>query len=131
MNPYPNFRDMERLSGITWQDLVELEPRLGELLWKARQAGASCLSWSDVDRVFSPIENSIFELVGFAGVNRRHPVLGSIVACEVAYWKLYDAVAGLLPRRARGEAQAPEEQNGKPVGETDRTEAAAKANAKV
>ena len=43
MNLYPNFRDVERLSGITWQDLVELEPRLGELLWRARQAGASCL----------------------------------------------------------------------------------------
>ena len=131
MNPYPNFRDMERLSGITWQDLVELEPRLGELLWMARQAGANCLGWSDVDRVFSPIRNRMFELVGFAGVNRRHPVLGSIVACEVAYWRLYDAVAGLLPRHARDEAQAPKEQNGKPVGETDRTEAAAKANAKV
>jgi hypothetical protein len=131
MNLYPNFRDMERHSGITWQDLVELEPRLGELLWKARQAGASCLCWSDVDRVFFPIRNSIFDLIGFTSVNRKHRVLGSTGAYEVAYWKLYDAVAGLLPRHARDESRAPEKQSGEPVGETSRTEAAAKATAKV
>jgi hypothetical protein len=43
MKPFPNFRELECLAGVTWQDLVELEPRLGELLWRARQAGASCL----------------------------------------------------------------------------------------
>jgi hypothetical protein len=125
MNLYPNFHDMEHLSGITWQDLVELEPRLGELLWKARQAGASCLSWSDVDWVFSPVRNSIFDLVGFTSVNRRHRVLGSTGAYEVAYWKLYDAVAGLLPRNAPGAVEAPEKQGGEPVGEASRTQAVA------
>ena len=125
MNPYPNFRDMERLSGITWQDLVELEPRLGDLLWRARQAGVGCLCWSDVDRVFSPFRNAVAELVGFAGHNHRHPVLGGTGAYQVAYWKLYDAVAGLLPGSAGGTAEAPEKQPGGHVGDTRPTAAVA------
>jgi hypothetical protein len=44
-------------------------------------------------------------LVGLAGKHRDHPVLGTVGAYEVAYWRLNDAVAGLLPRRAdRAEA---------------------------
>jgi hypothetical protein len=124
MKSYPNFRDLEHLTGVTWQDLVELEPRLGELLWKARQAGASCHCWSDVASVFSPIRKSLAELMGFAGDHRRHPILGSTGTYEVAYWKLYDAVAGLLPRRAGGAADALEKQCGEPVGKTCPTEAA-------
>ena len=118
MKPYPNFRDLERLSGITWRDLAELEPKLGELLWGARQACVTCRRWSDVDRAFAPIRNTLAELVGFAGKNRRHPVLGGPEAYEVAYWKLYDAVAGLLPGRAGGAAEAPEKQRGETVAET-------------
>jgi hypothetical protein len=131
MNSYPNFRDLERLAGVTWQDLVELEPRLGELLWRARQAGASCHVWSDVHRVFSPFRKSLAERLGFAGDHRRHPILGSTGAYQVAYWKLYDAVAGLLPRRAASAAEAPERHWEKPAGETCPTEAAATTTAGV
>jgi hypothetical protein len=92
---------LELRTGVTWQDMLRLEPRFGELLSKARQAGASCLSWSDVDRVFSPIRIRIVELVGCAGDNHSHPLLGSAEAYQVVYWKLYDAVAVLLPRRPR------------------------------
>jgi hypothetical protein len=127
MKTYPNFRDLERLSGITWHDLVELEPRLGNLLWKARQAGAICLCWADVDGAFSPIRNSVVELVGFAGHNHRHPVLGSTGAYEVAFWKLYDAVAGLLPVRAGGAAEALEKPRRKPARESCPAEATAPA----
>jgi hypothetical protein len=131
MKPYPNFWELELLTCVTWQDLVELEPRLGHLLWQARQAGASCLCGADVDRAFPPIRNALVELVGFAGHNHRHPVLGSNGAYVVAYWKLYDAVAGLVPRRAGGAAEAPEKRRGEPVGETCPTEAAATATARV
>jgi hypothetical protein len=97
MIPYPNFRDTERLWAITWGDLTALEPRLEELLWAARAASATCRRWSDVDRVFVPIRNTLTELVGSAGRRHRHRVMGSTGAYQVAYWKLYDAVAGLLP----------------------------------
>jgi hypothetical protein len=40
------------------------------------------------------------ELVGFMAGQSRHPILGSVGAYEVAYWRLYDAVAGLLPKPA-------------------------------
>ena len=100
MKHYPNLRDVERQSGITWHELVELEPRLAKLLWESRRACGTCRRWSDVDRVFSPIRGTLAELVGFARNSRWHPVLVSPGAYQVAYWKLYDAVAGLLPCQA-------------------------------
>jgi hypothetical protein len=99
MKLYPNFRDMEHLWDITWGELTALEPRLEELLWAARAASATCRRWSDVNRVFAPIRNTLTELVSFARRYHRCRVLGSVGAYEVAYWKLYDAVAGLLSVR--------------------------------
>ena len=96
MKLYPNVRDMEHLWDITWGELTALEPRLEELLWAARAASATCRRWSDVNPVFAPIRNTLTELVGFARRHHRCRVLGSVGAYEVAYWKLYDAVAGLL-----------------------------------
>jgi hypothetical protein len=100
MNAYANLRDLERLSGITWHELVALESKLSELLWEARQACVRCRRRSDVDRVFAPLRDSLTELVGFGGKNRSHPVLGSAGAYQIAYWKLYGAVTGLLHGRA-------------------------------
>ena len=106
MKPFPNHRDLEQTHGITWHELVDLEPRLAQLLWESRQAGVDCRCWSDVDRILSPIRNSLSELVGFARKHHRHPVLGSHGAYEVAYWKLHSAVAALLPRPVGGSADA-------------------------
>jgi hypothetical protein len=127
VKPYPNFRYLEYLTGVTWQDLVELEPRLGALLWRARQAGAGCLCWADVDRAFPPIRSALIELLGFTGHTAPHPALGRTGAYEVACWKLYDAVAGLVPVPAGGEANGPGKQVGQPAGETGPLEAAGAA----
>ena len=97
MKPCANFRDLERTYAITWRDLAELEPRLAELLWGARQACVTCRRWSDVDQAFAPIRDTLAGLIGFSSTRRGHPILGSVGAYEVAYWRLYDAVAGLLP----------------------------------
>jgi hypothetical protein len=129
MKPYPNSRDVECVSDITWHELVELEPKLRELLWTARQACVCCRCWSDVDRLFSPIRNTLAELVGFAGKNHGHPVLGGSGAYQVAYRKLYDAVAGLLPARVAGAEEAPEKQRGQTVTETGPTESTTTATA--
>jgi len=125
MDPYPNIRELERLSNITWLDLAELEPRLEELLWEARRACAACRCWSDMDRVFAPIRAWLSAFVGFAGQNHRHPVLGSPDAYNVAYWKLYDAVAVLLPVWAGSAEKAPEKQREETVAKTCPAEAAA------
>jgi hypothetical protein len=109
MGPYRNFRQLEKLFGVTWLDLVEVEPELEELLWTARGASVICRRWADVDRLFSPIRNTLAEIVGFAGKNHLHRVLGTTKAYEVAYWKLYDAVAGLLPIRTGWAAQSRDE----------------------
>jgi hypothetical protein len=102
MEPYRNYRHLEKLFGVTWRDLVALELTLGELLGTARQTSVICRRWADMDRFFTPIQNTLATLVGFTGKNRRHPILGSAKAYEVAYWKLYDAVACLLPTRSAG-----------------------------
>jgi hypothetical protein len=130
MKPYPNIQDLERISGITWRDLTELEPRLGELLWEARQVCVTCRRWSDVDRVFPPIRNTLAELVGFAGKHHGHPILGGPGAYQVAYWKLYDAVAGLLPARATAAEEALEKPREETVAETCLGESAALATAR-
>src|SRR5262249_35830854 len=109
---YPNVNDVQRSYGVTWGQLVELEPQLETLLGQARPAGARCRTFTDVDRVFGPLRNDLAALIGFAGKHHSHPVLGSAGAYEVAYWKLYDAVAGLLPGRAAGAHGAPEKQRG-------------------
>jgi hypothetical protein len=100
VNHNPSVPDLERSHAVTWGELAALEPRLAELLWRARAAGAGCGGWEDVERVFAPFRDAVAELVGFRGRHRRHPVLGSVGAYEVAYWRLREAVSGLLPRPA-------------------------------
>jgi anti-anti-sigma factor len=96
--------------GVTWAELVELEPQVKELLWRARLAGAGCRTSSDVERAFGPVRNELDGLIGFAGKHQCHPVLGSARAYTVACRKLYDAVAGLLSSRAGCSAPAPDNQ---------------------
>jgi hypothetical protein len=106
MHSFPNLRDLERTHGITWHELVDLEPKLAQLLWESRQACVICRSQADVDRIFAPIRNSLADLVGFARRHHWHPVLGSLGAYEVAYWKLYSAVAAMLLGRTGGVEEA-------------------------
>jgi hypothetical protein len=100
MNHIPNIHDLERAFGVTWSELARLEPRLDELLWQARADGARCRRPEDVAGIFASFRDALVDLVGFTGRHTRHPVLGSVGAYEVAYWRLYDAVAGLLPQPA-------------------------------
>jgi anti-anti-sigma factor len=99
---YPKADDVERTHGVGWGELVGLEPQLEALLLRARLAGASCRTFAGAGRAFGPVRNELAGLIGFAGKHHRHPLLGSVGAYEVAYWKLYDAVAGLLPAGAGG-----------------------------
>jgi hypothetical protein len=96
---YPDVDDVQRTFGVSWRQLVELEPQLEALLGRGRLAAARCRTFADVERVFRPLRNELAGLIGFAGKHRRHPVLGGAAAFEVAYWKLYDAVARPFRRR--------------------------------
>jgi anti-anti-sigma factor len=108
--PLPHVSDGQRAEGVTWGQLVDLEPELGAMLRGARMAGAGCRTYADVERAFSPVRNELAGLIGFTGKHRRHPVLGSVGAYEAAYQKLYDAVAGLVPRRPAVAGTAPQGQ---------------------
>jgi hypothetical protein len=119
MNHIPNIHELERTHGVTWGQLAGLEPRLQELLWKAREDGACCRCREEAERVFAPVRNALGELVGFMSGQNGHPVLGSIGAYEVAYWRLYDAVASLLPQPAgvRDAEEAPTQARSQKRGE--------------
>jgi anti-anti-sigma factor len=99
---YPNVDDVQRAHGIAWGELIQLEPQVETLLWRARQVSAGCRTFAEVDRAFSSLRDELTGLIGFASKHHWHPVLGSAGAYEVAYWKLYDAVAGLLPSQIGG-----------------------------
>jgi hypothetical protein len=109
VNHIPKVDDLERAHGVTWGELAGLEPRLNELLWQARAAGAGCRCCEDAHRVFALFRGALAELVGFSGRHRAHAVLGSVGAYEVAYWRLHHAVSALLARSAdaRGAGEAP------------------------
>jgi anti-anti-sigma factor len=96
----PSVADVERTHGVSWAELVEREPEVETLLWRARSAGAGCQNMAAVDRAFAPLRSDLARLIGFMGKHHRHSLLGSVGAYEVAHWKLYDAVAGgLAPER--------------------------------
>jgi hypothetical protein len=117
-----NYRDLEDSYGVTWCQLVDLEPMLEELLWSARRVGVACCKWSDVERVFAPLRHCLVDLIGFRGRHHRDPVLGSVGAYEVAHWRLYDAARGLLPLPGQGQpAEAPGRHN---IGQTVKVEQA-------
>jgi anti-anti-sigma factor len=97
---YLSVSDVQGTFGVTWGELVEAEPQVESLLWRAREGGARCRTFADVERGFGPLRNELAGLFGFAGKHRRHPVLGSVGAYQVAYWKLYDAMAALVPAGA-------------------------------
>jgi hypothetical protein len=120
MRTYPSFRDLEGIYGITWRDLAELEPRLGELLWAARQAGVSCRRWSDADRLFAPIRIALAGLIGTGSKYCGDGALGSAGAYQVAYWKLYDIVAGRLPGGTCGAAEVQESSASSSAGQEKR-----------
>jgi hypothetical protein len=130
MKTYPNVSETENNAGIRWGELTALEPVLGELLCLARQAGVGCRRRSDVDRVFAPIRNALSDLIGFSGKHHRHPLLGSTAAYQVAYWKLYDAVAGLLSDSVGGPKKPADQQSADFVADTFAAEWAAAALAR-
>jgi anti-anti-sigma factor len=116
---YPSVEEVQRIHGIAWGQLAELEPQIETLLWRTRLVGADCRTFADVDRAFRSLQYELADLVGFAGKHHRHPVLGSVGAYEVAYWKLYDAMAGLLASHQPGDTrETPEKQQGETAAAT-------------
>jgi hypothetical protein len=94
MRDVRNVKDMERIHGVRWDELVEAEPALERLLKVARMVGDCCRNWRDVERGWGQFKNDIAGLVGYSGKHRGHPLLGTVAAYDVTYWKLHNAVAG-------------------------------------
>lgn len=86
-------KNMERMHKVTWDQLVELEPELDNLLADARAVGQCCRTWRDVEKNWTPFKNPIHNLIGLFRKHRGHPVLGTVAAYDVTYWKLHNALA--------------------------------------
>jgi hypothetical protein len=110
----PDVDEMEHLHGVTFGRLVNQEPRLERLLWEARKVGATCRSQADVLAAFDTVRNQLSELIGFSSPHRVHRLLGSVGAYEVAYWKLFHAIADLVPGATRFDRVASSEASAGP-----------------
>src|SRR5579871_1233948 len=99
MRDVTSVKTRERMHGITWAELVALEPELQRLLDLAHGVGDGCRTWWDVERGWTQFKREIAGLVGYFGKYRGHPILGTVAAYDVVYWKLHNAVA----RDRRGE----------------------------
>ena len=84
-----------------------------------------------MDSAFAALRNSLGDLIGFTGKYHLHPVLGSTGAYQVAYWKLYAAVAGLLPGHGGCAVEALEKHHAETVGETGAVQPAAMVPARA
>ena len=82
--------DIERLEqnhGITWDELVTMEPALADLLERAEN------TFGDLEKRWASFKRPIAELVG---MHRRagEPRLHTMAAYEVAYYTLWNIVSG-------------------------------------
>jgi len=93
MRDFRSVREMEKIHSITFKQLAAEERELDRLLSIAQMVGNACRSWHDVERGFNQFKNDILKLVGFCGKHSGHPVLGTVGAYDVVYWKLHNAVA--------------------------------------
>src|SRR5262249_18357351 len=100
MNTIHKVQDLEQAHGVTWGQLAGMGPGLLGLWGRAGGAGSGCGGGEEVGGVSAPFRGAVAELVGFRGLYSGCPVLGSVGAYLVVYWRLREAVSGLLPRPA-------------------------------
>lgn len=87
------WKQLEELYGITWEHLVEMEPRLQSLLHDAEQSGANT-DEHNLEIGWGRFKCPLSDLVGFHRPRRKHesnPLLRSVGAYEVAYHRLHYA----------------------------------------
>jgi hypothetical protein len=86
-------KDMERIHGLRWEQLVEQEPELERLLKIARGVGDACRTWNDVLRGFSQFKNDVDRLTRAIVTRSPAPAPNGTAVWDVIYWKLHNAVA--------------------------------------
>jgi anti-anti-sigma regulatory factor len=104
---YPTVYEVQRRYGVTWDQLVESEPQLATLLWRARMAASKCSTLGDALRVFGPVRDELaglcWEVSPPSGSGQHRGLRG----CLLEALRRCDWVAP-LPRRRIG--------HGKPAG---------------
>ena len=77
---------------LTWEALVELEPRLEGLLGRVLAARPIRRRGANYEGIWGRFKDPLSDLVGYFLPSSRDPRLRSTEAYDVAYKKLYDAL---------------------------------------
>lgn len=87
------FKAIEKMHQLTWEELVELEPQLDGLLFQVELSRPTPDEAEDFNYevCWGRFKQPLADLVGW---HRRHgdPALRTQAAYDVAYWKLWHAL---------------------------------------
>ena len=86
-------KEMEKMHGLSWNQLVEQEPELERVLKIARMVGDGCRTWDDVQMRFSQFKNDVDRLTRSIVHQSPAPKPNGTAIWDVIYWKLHNAVA--------------------------------------
>ena len=86
-------KDMVRIHGLRWEQLVVQEPELERLLKIAKMVGYACRTWNDVLKGFSQFKNEVDRLTRTIVNRSPAPAPNGTAVWDVIYWKLHNAVA--------------------------------------
>jgi hypothetical protein len=85
---------IEKMHKLTWEQLVELEPRLDDLLFQAELTRPEPDEAEDFnyEGAWGRFKQPIANLVGYFRRDNCDPQLKTNAAYDVAYWKLWHAL---------------------------------------
>lgn len=87
-----DIKHLEEHHGITWEELVELEPRLDGLLSEVQDARPLNKRRFNYEIAWGRFKNPITDLVGYFRHDDCDPRLKTVGAYEVAYYTLWHAL---------------------------------------
>jgi hypothetical protein len=87
-----DLKDMETMHKLTWERLVEMEPRLEALLFDAKASRPRRKRGFNYELAWCEFKLPVAKLVGWHRRDDCDPLLKSQAAYDVAYWKLYHAL---------------------------------------
>lgn len=84
-----DLKDIEEMHELTWEKLVELEPRLEGLLLDAQASRPLSKRRFNYELAWCEFKQPIANLVGWHRWDDCDPVLRTTAAYDVVYWKLF------------------------------------------
>lgn len=87
-----DLKDIERMHDLNWENLADLEPRLNGLLVDAVTSRPRRKRGFNYELAWARFKQPIANLVGFHRRDECDPLLKTVAAYDVVYWKIYHAL---------------------------------------